>query len=185
MLVPQRRPFGVGFLDPVFPEHALAGGDDRGNGLGAEGLGNRHQGHVLRAAPRLKAGFGDLPAYRGETGGGIGQGRRGYHRDRSVSPPSDTGNRALRPPAEHLQQAHLSSPGLTGRSSKHRPGVLDCPVKPANDTNGVGSTRKRSSAARPDLLLTKCPQRPGSVLAGEQSPGKPSGAVDRSAAMMS
>jgi hypothetical protein len=28
----------------------------------------------------------------------------------------------------------LSSPGLTGRSSKHRPGVLDCPVKPGNDS---------------------------------------------------
>src|SRR5712671_6200943 len=28
----------------------------------------------------------------------------------------------------------LSSPGLTGRSSNHRPGVLDCPVKPGNDT---------------------------------------------------
>jgi hypothetical protein len=24
----------------------------------------------------------------------------------------------------------LSSPGLTGRSSNHRPGLLDCPVKP-------------------------------------------------------
>jgi len=25
-------------------------------------------------------------------------------------------------------------PGLTGRSSNHRPGILDCPVKPGNDT---------------------------------------------------
>jgi hypothetical protein len=34
----------------------------------------------------------------------------------------------------------LSSPGSTagptGRSSKHRPGVLDCPVKPGNDAGG-------------------------------------------------
>src|SRR5712671_482281 len=28
----------------------------------------------------------------------------------------------------------LSAPGLTGRSSNHRPGILDCPVKPGNDT---------------------------------------------------
>jgi hypothetical protein len=28
----------------------------------------------------------------------------------------------------------FSSPGWTGRSSNHRPGVLDCPVKPGNDT---------------------------------------------------
>jgi hypothetical protein len=28
----------------------------------------------------------------------------------------------------------LSSPGSTGRSSNYRPGVLDCPVKPGNDT---------------------------------------------------
>src|SRR6266446_3195232 len=31
----------------------------------------------------------------------------------------------------------VSSSGLTGRSSNHRPGVLDCPVKPGNDTLGV------------------------------------------------
>jgi hypothetical protein len=30
----------------------------------------------------------------------------------------------------------LSSPGLTGRSSNHGWGVLDCPVKPGNDTGG-------------------------------------------------
>src|SRR5579862_1032752 len=30
----------------------------------------------------------------------------------------------------------LSSPGLTGRSSNHRPGVLDCPVKPGNGRFG-------------------------------------------------
>jgi hypothetical protein len=28
----------------------------------------------------------------------------------------------------------LSSPGLTGRSSNHRPGILDRPVKPGADT---------------------------------------------------
>src|SRR5262245_9334754 len=28
----------------------------------------------------------------------------------------------------------VSSPGLTGRSSNHRPWILDCPVKPGNDT---------------------------------------------------
>jgi len=30
----------------------------------------------------------------------------------------------------------LSLPGLTGRSSKHQLGVLDCPVKPGNDAGG-------------------------------------------------
>jgi hypothetical protein len=30
----------------------------------------------------------------------------------------------------------LSSPGLTGRSSNHRLRILDCPVKPGNDTLG-------------------------------------------------
>jgi tripartite-type tricarboxylate transporter receptor subunit TctC len=36
----------------------------------------------------------------------------------------------------------LSSPGPTGRSSKHRPGVLDCPVKPGNDIDKVQRNRK-------------------------------------------
>src|SRR5216683_4757410 len=31
----------------------------------------------------------------------------------------------------------LSSPGLTGRSSKHRPWILDCPVKPGKDTDRI------------------------------------------------
>ena len=39
----------------------------------------------------------------------------------------------------------LSSPGSTGRSSKHRPGVLDCPVKPGNDTDRVGVIEKCSN----------------------------------------
>jgi hypothetical protein len=34
-------------------------------------------------------------------------------------------------------QLQPSSPGLTGRSSNHRPGVLDCPVKPGNDPDGA------------------------------------------------
>src|SRR5271168_1618071 len=33
-----------------------------------------------------------------------------------------------------LAPASLSSPGLTGRSGKHRSGVLDRAVKPGNDT---------------------------------------------------
>ncbi len=32
----------------------------------------------------------------------------------------------------------VSSPGLTGRSSNHRPRILDCPVKPGNDTGRIG-----------------------------------------------
>ena len=34
----QRRPLGLGFLHPVFPEHALAGGNHRLDRIGAEGL---------------------------------------------------------------------------------------------------------------------------------------------------
>ena len=34
----QRRPLGLGFLHPVFAEHALAGGNDRLDRIGAEGL---------------------------------------------------------------------------------------------------------------------------------------------------
>jgi hypothetical protein len=30
---------------------------------------------------------------------------------------------------------------LTGQSSKHRQGVLDCPVKPGNDSDRVGGCR--------------------------------------------
>jgi protein O-GlcNAc transferase len=47
------------------------------------------------------------------------------------------------PPTHHV----LSSPGLTGRSSNHRPGILDCPVNPpiksgeGNDTGQVGEGR--------------------------------------------
>jgi hypothetical protein len=36
----------------------------------------------------------------------------------------------------------LSSPGLTGRSSKHRPWILDCPVKPGNDTGRISLIEK-------------------------------------------
>src|SRR5258706_16486305 len=38
----------------------------------------------------------------------------------------------------------LSSPGLTGRSSNHRQGILDCPVKPGKDTafmNGLTTSQ--------------------------------------------
>jgi len=37
----------------------------------------------------------------------------------------------------YVDTTTLSSPGSTGRSSKHRPGVLDCPVEPGNDTDRV------------------------------------------------
>jgi hypothetical protein len=36
---------------------------------------------------------------------------------------------------------------LTGRSSKHRPGVLDCPVKPGNDRNWVDAIGAFSDSA--------------------------------------
>ena len=44
----------------------------------------------------------------------------------------------------------LSSPGLTGRSSKDRPWILDCPVKPGNDTGRISliekTPRRRASS---------------------------------------
>jgi hypothetical protein len=42
----------------------------------------------------------------------------------------------------------LSSPGLTGRSSNHRPGILDCPVKPGNDTAGRRHARSPQRGRR-------------------------------------
>jgi hypothetical protein len=44
-----------------------------------------------------------------------------------------------------LTHATLSLPGLTGRCSKYRPRVLDCPVKPGNDTNRVSMIEKRAN----------------------------------------
>ena len=47
----------------------------------------------------------------------------------------------------------LSSPGLTGRSSNHRPGILDCPVKPGNDTGNVGEPLAAPSAAKRKIVV--------------------------------
>src|SRR5450755_4620250 len=49
----------------------------------------------------------------------------------------------------------MSSPGSTGRSNKHRPGVLDCPVKPGNDTRSIrrGQNKSRGEMFSYDLLL--------------------------------
>src|SRR5260370_10065654 len=41
-----------------------------------------------------------------------------------------------------LHSLCLSSPGLTGRSSSHRPWILDCPVKPGNDAAPGQPNRK-------------------------------------------
>src|SRR6266851_6094968 len=54
-----------------------------------------------------------------------------------------------------LTYSVLSSPspdligGLTGRSSNHRPWILDCPVKPGNDTRRINLTVKCSTAVSP------------------------------------
>jgi hypothetical protein len=58
----QRRPLGLGFLHPVFPEHALAGGNHRLDRIGAEGLCNRDQCHARRIASGVAAGAGDFGA---------------------------------------------------------------------------------------------------------------------------
>jgi hypothetical protein len=47
-----------------------------------------------------------------------------------------------------LYASELSSPGSTGRSSKHRPGVQDCPVKPGNYIHGVSAIVRCDSVHR-------------------------------------
>ena len=59
----QRRPFGLGLLHPVFAEHALSGGDDRLDRLGAEGFRHRDQRHRRRIAPGVAAGARDFGAH--------------------------------------------------------------------------------------------------------------------------
>jgi len=58
ILVPfaQRRPFGAGFLNSVFPENSLSSRDDGLNRIRTISLGNRHQSHALQGAPRSSAG---------------------------------------------------------------------------------------------------------------------------------
>src|SRR6266478_2380089 len=45
----------------------------------------------------------------------------------------------------------LSSPGLTGRSSNPRPGILDRPVKPGNETMGSAARSRAKWASMPIL----------------------------------
>src|SRR5260221_8236743 len=49
----------------------------------------------------------------------------------------------------------VSSPGLAGRASNHRPGILDCPVKPGNDTGRAGEGREGAarSAAKSKIAI--------------------------------
>src|SRR6516164_8535536 len=63
----QRRPFGLGLLDAIFPEHALAGGDHRRDGLGAEGFRDGNQCDRCRIAPGVAAGSRDLIAHGREA----------------------------------------------------------------------------------------------------------------------
>src|SRR5262245_59865045 len=65
----QRRPLGLGLLDPVFAEHTLAGGDDRRDRCRPERLRDGDQRHARRVAPCLVAGRGDLPLHGKEAFG--------------------------------------------------------------------------------------------------------------------
>ena len=49
---------------------------------------------------------------------------------------------SIEPSPTSLTPVMLSSPGLTGRSSKHRPWILDCPVKPGNDGDRTNTIEK-------------------------------------------
>ncbi len=53
---PDLRPFGLGLLHAILAEHPLAGCDRLFDGIGAESLGDRDQGHRGRVAVRLAAG---------------------------------------------------------------------------------------------------------------------------------
>src|SRR5580704_7481265 len=63
----ERRPFGLGLLDTILAEHALAGGDDRLDRLGAEGFGDRDQRDRRGVAPGIAASRRDLLAHRGDA----------------------------------------------------------------------------------------------------------------------
>jgi hypothetical protein len=56
---------------------------------------------------------------------------------------------------------------LTGRSSNHRPGVLDCPVKPGNDTGKIPDEAKRA------CLIARSVAQAGLLGAGVAPPRKP------------
>jgi glycosyltransferase involved in cell wall biosynthesis len=60
-------------------------------------------------------------------------------------------------PSEHfsirLAPTLLSSPGSSGRSSKHRPWILDCPDKPGNDLVGSGQQKNTSALLKARPLM--------------------------------
>ena len=60
----QRRPFRLGLLDAILAEHALAGGDNRLDGVDAERFRDRHQRYRRRVAAGIAAGRGDRRAHR-------------------------------------------------------------------------------------------------------------------------
>ena len=63
----QRRPFRLGLLHAILAKRALAGGDDRRNGVGTKGLGHRNQRHRSTVAAKLLAGARDLLLHGGEA----------------------------------------------------------------------------------------------------------------------
>ena len=63
----KRRPFGLGLLDAILAEHALAGGDHRLDRLGAEGFGDCDQRDRRGVAPGIAAGCRDLLAHGGNA----------------------------------------------------------------------------------------------------------------------
>jgi len=71
----QRRPFGLGLLDAVLPEHALTGGDDRLDRIGTESFRYRYQRHGRRIAAGVAAGPRDVLAHRNNAAWSI----HGFH----------------------------------------------------------------------------------------------------------
>ena len=60
----QRRPFGFGFLDPVFAENPLSRRDHPGNGGRRHGLADGDQGDGSRIPARRVRGGGDIRLHR-------------------------------------------------------------------------------------------------------------------------
>src|ERR1700730_15119927 len=74
-----------------------------------------------------------------------------------------------------LTPTMLSSPGLSGRSSKHRPWLLDCPVKPGNDTVRVKLTVKCSNRQNFDRPLLSAEPQNRSGQHRDNAPGSGNG----------
>ncbi len=83
----QRRPFARGFLNAVFAEHALSRGDQRRDGGGVVGLGDRDQRHPVGGATGDTGGTRDMRADIGKAERGVVTGHEPRYRRGDATPP--------------------------------------------------------------------------------------------------